>query len=256
MSFYIVLCSGIHSSKQVYVRKCNGTSQHGAKKMRSMCGTVKKWHSSYRVILGIYCVFFHPPHETRYMLEMYLHFFIPSFDLCFTTSGFRPRLPAAVSSSTGSCRKVPTSCRSLGRSIEHPLYWQGARITGKDVRWGMVRGKKPWEELESARCMERHRPRFTKHIWNQLLNISPLSMQILPFNPTCTPILKAFRKLLCHVISFHTSITEDPQTQTGLLPWADKGFGELRRPRSQVQIHRHYLQDRLVGFHYFEIFEI
>lgn len=49
----------------------------------------------------------------------------------------------------------------------------------------------------------------------------PLSMQILPFNPTCTPISKAFRKLPCHVIYFHTSITEDPQTQTGLLPWAE-----------------------------------
>ena len=201
--------------------------------------------------------FFHPPHETRYMLEMYVHFFIPSFDLCFTTSGFRPRLPAAVSSSTGSCRKVPTSCRSLGRSIEHPLYWQGARITGKAVRWGMVRGKKPWEEPESARCMERHRPRFTKHIWNQLLNIKASFHA----NPSVQSYLHSYFESISktsvsrHLLSYKYNWGSPNPNRPATLG-RDKGFGELRRPRSQVQIHRHHLQVRLVGFHYFEIFEI
>ena len=78
MSVYIVFHSRkISSSKRVYVRTCNGTSQHGVKIANSMCGTVKKWHSSYRVILGIYCGdFFRPLHETRYMLDMYVHFFL------------------------------------------------------------------------------------------------------------------------------------------------------------------------------------
>ena len=80
--------------------------------------------------------------------------------------------------------------------------------------------KKPWEELESARCIERHRPRFTKLIWNQLLNILCLSIQNLPFNPTCNPFFEDFVNFSGASSLFTYKCTWGSQTQTGLVHWA------------------------------------
>ena len=172
-----------------------------ATKRRVPCAARSR-HGTHRI--GLLWWFFVPPTRNQINVGNVCTFFHTIF---WPVLSYKRLPPALTGSRFFEYRLMPQGSNFL--SFTWTFHRTSTLLPGsmshkKGCQMGNGQGKKrPWEELESARCIERHRPRFTKLIWNQLLNILCLSIQNLPFNPTCNPFFWGFRKLQWRVISFH-----------------------------------------------------